>query len=252
MYDSSGNDLSLLEQVAYCARVSNPANQNNHDSSERLCDYLLKHHHYSPFEMVNICVEIETTRDIGRQILRHRSFTFQEFSQRYAEATDFTVRECRLQHEKNRQQSVELTPTSVLDQILQDQFTSIQQELIGLEKKYYGFCMMNNIAKEQARCILSEGLTKTRMYMNGTLRSWIHYIQIRTDRNTTQKEHCDVAIKIAAEIEKVFPQIRNFIHVDPQIPADVKKPVEISKRRSGWLGFLDKMFFYDDEDDDEN
>ena len=209
MFDESGNELSLIEQVAYCARVSNPANQHNHESAEKLCGYLLNHHHYSPFEMSNIVVEIETTRDIARQILRHRSFCFQEFSQRYAEVTDFAVRDCRMQHMKNRQMSVDVDGDN--DVVVAEEFKEIQQELIELEKKYYGFCINNGIAKEQARVILSEGLTMSRLYMNGNLRSWIHYVKIRSDLNTTQREHCDVCLKIVEQIEKVFPMIRKFV-----------------------------------------
>jgi thymidylate synthase (FAD) len=179
-----------MEQVAFCARVSNPINQYNTETSEKLCKYLIKNHHWSPFEMANICIEIETTRDISRQILRHRSFSFQEFSQRYALVNDFVTRECRLQHPTNRQKSNEST-----DIVLNDEFVKIQNELIQKEIEYYNFCIKNNIAKEQSRVILSEGLTKTRLYMNGTIRSWIHYLQIRTTEDT-QKEHRDLAIKI--------------------------------------------------------
>ena len=205
MCDASGNELSLLEQVAFCARVSNPANQNSHQTSEKLCDYLLKHHHYSPFEMVNICVEVETTRDISRQILRHRSFTFQEFSQRYAEiADDFVVRECRMQHPSNRQMSVEINPDYGMDLVIDDKFQSIQKELIELQRKYYELCVSNNVAKEQARCILSEGLTKTRLYINGNLRSWIHYIEVRAGHGT-QLEHVEIARECARVITKIFP-----------------------------------------------
>jgi thymidylate synthase (FAD) len=200
MIDETGKDLNLLEQVAYCARVSNPENQNNHLTSEKLCKYLLKHHHYSPFEMVNICIEIETTRDISRQIIRHRSFSFQEFSQRYALATNFTIRECRLQHPTNRQMSV-ITENAELSQ----KFTDLQKELIQKEKEYYDFCIENKIAKEQSRVILSEGLTKTKLYMNGTLRSWIHYLNVRTNNDDTQAEHVDIALKIKKEINKIFP-----------------------------------------------
>jgi thymidylate synthase (FAD) len=200
--NGSIKDLNLLEQVAYCARVSNPENQNNHLTSEKLCKYLLKHHHYSPFEMVNICVEIETTRDISRQIIRHRSFSFQEFSQRYALATNFTTRECRLQHPTNRQMSL---VAGVDNEELSEKFTSLQQELIQKEKEYYDFCIYNNIAKEQSRVILSEGLTKTKLYMNGTLRSWIHYLNVRTNKDDTQAEHVDLALKIKEEINKIFP-----------------------------------------------
>lgn len=223
MCDDNGSELSLVEQVAFCARVSNPSNQNNHQTSDKLCHYLLKNHHYSPFEMVNICVEIETTRDISRQIIRHRSFTFQEFSQRYAEVADFAVRECRLQHPSNRQMSIELNSKSDRDTSLIDNFETIQNELIELQKKYYNLCISNGIAKEQSRCILSEGLTKTRLYMNGTLRSWIHYVKIRSDRNTTQKEHCDVCLKIVDEIASVFPLIRQFVYLEP-VPEPVKIP----------------------------
>ena len=200
MLDETGRDLNLLEQVAYCARVSNPENQNNHLTSEKLCKYLLKHHHYSPFEMVNICVEIETTRDISRQIIRHRSFSFQEFSQRYALATNFTTRECRIQHPTNRQMSV-----IVDNEELSQKFTDLQKELIQKEKEYYDFCIENKIAKEQSRVILSEGLTKTKLYMNGTLRSWIHYLNVRTNKDDTQAEHVDIAVKIKEEISKIFP-----------------------------------------------
>jgi len=203
---SKMDDLSVLEQVAYCARVSNPANQNNHLSSEKLCKYLLKHNHFSPFEMVNICMEIETTRDISRQLLRHRSFSFQEFSQRYAVVNDFTTRECRMQHPTNRQMSLTTNDTEI-----KEKFESIQKELIDMEQKYYKFCIDNNIAKEQSRVLLSEGLTKTRLYMNGTLRSWIHYLKIRTNRNDTQAEHCDLAIKILNEISHIFPIISDYL-----------------------------------------
>ena len=208
---SKMGDLNLLEQVAYCARVSNPANQNNHLSSEKLCKYLLKNSHFSPFEMVHICMELETTRDISRQLIRHRSFSFQEFSQRYANVTDsfdFTTRECRTQHPSNRQMSLTTDNNE-----LQEKFESMQKELIEMEKKYYVFCIENNIAKEQSRVILSEGLTKTRLYMNGTLRSWIHYLQIRTDKNTTQAEHCDLAIKILNEISTIFPLISEYVNM---------------------------------------
>jgi len=206
---SKMGELTLLEQVAYCARVSNPANQNNHLSSEKLCKYLLKNSHFSPFEMVNICMELETTRDISRQLLRHRSFSFQEFSQRYAvvsDSFDFTTRECRMQHPTNRQMSLKTE-----DPEIKEKFESIQKELIDMEKKYYQFCIENHIAKEQSRVILSEGLTKTRLYMNGSLRSWIHYLKIRTNHNDTQAEHCDLAIKIMNEISKVFPIIQEYV-----------------------------------------
>jgi thymidylate synthase (FAD) len=194
--------------------VSNPMNQNNYLTSEKLCAYLLKHHHFSPFEMVNVCVEIETTRDISRQVIRHRSFSFQEFSQRYADPTTilgFTTRECRLQHPKNRQMSVPISDDDHSGLILATEFERLQQELVRKQQDLVNFCINNNIAKEQARTVLSEGLTKTRMYMNGNIRSWIHYIQIRTDHTTTQKEHADLARKIAYELAKVFPMITSFI-----------------------------------------
>jgi thymidylate synthase (FAD) len=238
--NADNQDLTLLQQVAFCARVSNPANQQNYQTAEKLCRYLLKNHHYSPFEMVNICVEIETTRDISRQILRHRSFTFQEFSQRYAEVTDFTLRECRFQHPANRQMSVSLNENDEIDKIIESDFIACQKEIIAAEKKYYDFCIANNVAKEQARCLLSEGLTNTRLYMNGTLRSWIHYIQIRTDANTTQKEHCDVAHKIAAEIEKVFPLIREFVWKAEE-PARVTALVSAEKATVVWIQEIWKM-----------
>lgn len=208
MCDDKDRDLNLLEQIAYCARVSNPDNQYNYETSEKLCKYLLKNHHYSPFEMVNICLEIETTRDISRQILRHRSFTFQEYSQRYALSNNFTNRECRLQHLKNRQMSVDMDG----NEELKEKFNDLQNNLIKMENEYYEFCINNNIAKEQARVLLSEGLTKTKLYMNGTVRSWIHYIKLRADINTTQREHYDLAIKIMTEIEKIFPIIKTIIN----------------------------------------
>ena len=200
--EHEGKELNLLEQVAYCARVSNPENQNNLLTSDKLCKYLLKHHHYSPFEMVNICIELETTRDISRQIIRHRSFSFQEFSQRYAVANNFTTRECRLQHPTNRQMSIVIGDDN---KELAEKFNSLQKELIQKENEYYSFCLYNNIAKEQSRVILSEGLTKTKLYMNGTLRSWIHYLNVRTNKDDTQAEHVDLALKIKDEINKIFP-----------------------------------------------
>lgn len=199
MVNENDKQLNLMEQVAFCARVSNPTNQYNTETSEKLCKYLIKNHHWSPFEMANICIEIETTRDISRQILRHRSFSFQEFSQRYGLVNDFVTRECRLQHSTNRQKSIDSDNI-----VLNEEFVKIQNELILKEIEYYNFCIKNNIAKEQSRVILSEGLTKTRLYMNGTIRSWIHYLQIRTTEDT-QKEHRDLAIKIKNEILKIFP-----------------------------------------------
>jgi len=190
--------------IAYCARVSNPDNQNNFATSEKLIKYLVKNKHWSPLEMVNACLEIETTRDIGRQILRHRSFSFQEFSQRYADPTkdlDFVTREARLQDTKNRQNSIETE-----DDILQNQWEMRQKSLIELSQETYNWAIEKGIAKEQARAVLPEGLTVSRMYMNGTLRSWVHYIELRSD-NGTQKEHMEIAKACAVEIAKIFPLI---------------------------------------------
>jgi thymidylate synthase (FAD) len=195
--------------VSYCARVSNPSNQNNEETSEKLIKYLIKNKHWSPLEMVSVCLEIETTRDIARQILRHRSFSFQEFSQRYADPTkdlQFVTREARLQDSKNRQNSIELDDESELHYVWK-----AKQELIIHESKMaYDWAINNGIAKEQARAVLPEGLTMSRMYMNGTLRSWVHYIELRT-ANGTQKEHMDIAKDCAFEIAKVFPLLNEVI-----------------------------------------
>jgi thymidylate synthase (FAD) len=197
----------LTDLVAYCARVSNPSNQDNKDTSEKLIRYLIKNAHWSPLEMVNMCLEIETTRDIARQILRHRSFSFQEFSQRYADPTkelDFVLREARLQDVKNRQNSIETD-----DELLQKRWEQKQQEIIDRVKETYAWAIQHGIAKEQARAILPEGNTVSRLYMNGTLRSWIHYIQLRS-ANGTQKEHREIALKCAEVIAKVFPMAKEF------------------------------------------
>jgi thymidylate synthase (FAD) len=215
----NSKNLSIIEQIAFCARVSNPENQYNHETSEKLCCYLIKNHHWSPFEMCNIVIEIQTTRDISRQFIRHRSFSFQEFSQRYAFATDFITRECRFQDKKNRQMSISIVDykknddsTSTLKEIeISKEFEKLQNDLINIEKKYYNFCNENNIAKEQSRVILSEGLTLTKLYVNGTLRSWIHYLKIRCDINTTQREHYDLAMKIKNEISTIFPLINEIV-----------------------------------------
>jgi thymidylate synthase (FAD) len=202
-------DKSLQDLVAYCARVSNPANQNNTETNEKLIKYLINNQHWSPLEMVNICLEIETTRDICRQILRHRSFSFQEFSQRYAEANlGFVTKEARLQDTKNRQNSIELTENTNSD--LKNDWEIMQQEVALLSEATYKWALSNGIAKEQARAVLPEGMTVSRMYMNGTLRSWVHYLQLRTG-NGTQKEHRDVALECAQEIAKVFPMILELI-----------------------------------------
>jgi thymidylate synthase (FAD) len=199
------------ELIAYCARVSNPANQLNTETSEKLIKYLVKHQHWSPLEMVSACIEIETTRDIARQILRHRSFSFQEFSQRYADPTAeldqaFTLRQARLQDTKNRQNSVELTE----DQKLLDiEWERAQKRVLYAVEKEYKWAIENGIAKEQARAVLPEGLTVSRLYMNGTLRSWIHFIELRS-ANGTQKEHQEVAVACAQAIASIFPMIKNL------------------------------------------
>jgi thymidylate synthase (FAD) len=203
------------ELIAYCARVSNPSNQFNTETSEKLIRYLVKHAHWSPLEMVSACIEIETTRDIARQILRHRSFSFQEFSQRYADPTtdlSFVVREARKQDPKNRQNSIALEPT-IGDAMLQDQWRDKQLELIALAKETYKWAVDKGIAKEQARSVLPEGNTVSRLYMNGTLRSWIHFIQLRSG-NGTQLEHQRIAIACAEVITKVFPMSKEFVETD--------------------------------------
>ena len=188
--------------VAYCARVSNPSNQLNSETAEKLIKYLVKHQHWSPLEMATMCLEIETTRDIARQILRHRSFSFQEFSQRYADPTkdlEFVTREARLQDPTNRQNSI-----SGVDVMVQYEWDVRQRELLDHVKRVYKWAIDNNFAKEQARAVLPEGLTMSRMYMSGTLRSWIHYIQLRSG-NGTQKEHMEIAKECAKVIAEVFP-----------------------------------------------
>ena len=189
------------EQIAYMARVSNPTNQDNKETAPRLLRYLIRNKHWSPFEMVNVCMEIECTRDIARQILRHRSFSFQEFSQRYAEALDMECSEARLQDEKNRQNSL---PTQ--DRELQRWWDEMQRSLIAQARGVYGAALNNGIAKEVARKVLPEGLTMSRMYMNGTLRSWMHYVDIRSGEET-QKEHREVAEKCKAILTAQFPSL---------------------------------------------
>jgi thymidylate synthase (FAD) len=201
------------ELVAFCARVSNPSNQTNKETSEKLIRYLIKHQHWSPLEMVSMCLEIETTRDIARQILRHRSFSFQEFSQRYADPTkdlNFVTREARLQDTKNRQNSVELNMADLEQRELARLWEEKQQNVIRVAREEYTWAVSNGIAKEQARAVLPEGLTESRLYMNGTLRSWIHYIQLRSE-NGTQKEHIEIAKKCAEVIAKVFPMANEFV-----------------------------------------
>jgi thymidylate synthase (FAD) len=202
-------DSDVLDLIAYCARVSNPSNQQNTDTSDKLIKYLVKHKHWSPFEMANATLEIETTRDIARQILRHRSFTFQEFSQRYADPVKeltFETREARLQDQKNRQNSIETDDTQ-----LQEMWDKMQWDLIEKTKGVYNWAISQGIAKEVARAVLPEGLTMSRMYVNGTIRSWIHYIEIRS-HEATQKEHREIAVACAEAISKIFPLINNFTH----------------------------------------
>ena len=211
MYDEGLIDVQEL--VAFCARVSNPSNQFNTETSEKLIKYLIKHSHWSPLEMVSACLEIETTRDIARQILRHRSFSFQEFSQRYADPTkdlSFVLREARLQDEKNRQNSVEL-PATIAGQNLAEEWRIRQKEILALVTKTYDWAIGQGIAKEQARAILPEGNTVSRLYMNGTLRSWIHFIELRSS-NGTQKEHQMVALECAKVIAEVFPLAKDIVN----------------------------------------
>lgn len=202
-------EQSIQDLVAYCARVSNPSNQNNTATNEKLIKYLIGNQHWSPLEMVSVCIEIETTRDIARQILRHRSFSFQEFSQRYAIADlGFENREARLQDFKNRQNSIELDASENADLFLK--WEEMQKNVIESSETAYKWAIENGIAKEQARCVLPEGMTLSRMYVNGTLRSWVHYIQLRSD-NGTQKEHREIAIACAKAIEPIFPMITDLI-----------------------------------------
>ena len=198
--------------IAFCARVSNPANQYNTETSEKLIKYLINHKHWSPLELTSACLEIETTRDIARQILRHRSFSFQEFSQRYADPTkdlSFVLREARLQDEKNRQNSIEMEP-SIGNAMIKDEWKQRQQDIIRMVEDTYDWAIKKGIAKEQARAVLPEGLTVSRMYMNGTLRSWVHYCELRT-ANGTQKEHMDIAKEIAKVIAEAFPMASEFV-----------------------------------------
>ena len=205
--DPHGDNLEEL--VAYCARVSNPSNQNNTATSKKLLRYLAREKHWSPFEMVSACLEIETTRDIARQILRHRSFSFQEFSQRYADPTkDLDIsqlRDARLQDTKNRQNSLETTDTD-----LKLEWLKKQAEVVASAKNSYTWAIENGIAKEQARAVLPEGTTNSRLYMNGTLRSWMHYVELRSS-NGTQKEHRDVAIECGKVLSTIFPIMEEFI-----------------------------------------
>ncbi len=202
MYEDSALDL-----VAYCARVSNPDNQNNKETNEKLVKYLMKHKHWSPLEMVSVCLEVETTRDIARQILRHRSFSFQEFSQRYADPTkdlEFEIRQARLQDPKNRQNSIELDSEMDGHAVLQGEWKNKQQQVIDASLDAYNWAISKGIAKEQARAVLPEGNTMSRLYVNGTLRSWVHYIELR-EANGTQLEHIEIAKEVAKVIAEIFP-----------------------------------------------
>tara|TARA_R100000388_G_C7240654_1_gene161087 strand:+ start:1310 stop:1990 length:681 start_codon:yes stop_codon:yes gene_type:complete len=202
---------TLTDLVAYCARVSNPSNQLNNETSDKLINYLMDHKHWSPLEMVNVCLEINTTRDIAHQIVRHRSFSFQEFSQRYADVKNmgemFVLREARMQDKKNRQNSIELNMNSVLH----DKWIKRQLAVRALAEETYNWAIHNGIAKEQARVVLPEGLTKSKLYMNGTLRSWVHYVDLRTTKGT-QKEHLIIAQECGDIIKGLFPVMNKFIH----------------------------------------
>lgn len=212
-YSKSADGLNLgncQELVAYCARVSNPSNQMNTETSDRLINYLIRHKHWSPLEMVNACLEIHTTRDIAHQIVRHRSFAFQEFSQRYADPSSmgemFVTREARLQDAKNRQASHDIP----MNDKIHDQWLKRQIAVIDQAKDVYKWAIANGIAKEQARVVLPEGLTRTKLYMNGSLRSWIHYIELRADIGT-QKEHRQIAIACAEVIADIFPMTKDIV-----------------------------------------
>ena len=211
--DEIESDLhNIQDLVAYCARVSNPSNQSNTETTDRLLGYLIKNKHWSPFEMVSLCVEIECTRDIARQFLRHRSFSFQEFSQRYADPTkelSFVLREARLQDPSNRQNSVKIGATLGEINII-EQWNEKQMLVLTAAKGAYDWAIKNGIAKEQARAVLPEGMTLSRVYVNGTLRSWIHYIELRSG-NGTQQEHIELAKACAEVISKVFPMIKGFV-----------------------------------------
>jgi thymidylate synthase (FAD) len=207
-FSQNANGDSLQRMIAYCAKVSNPSNQWKDATDEKLLHYLIQNKHWSPFEMVSVCVEIETTRDIARQILRHRSFSFQEFSQRYAIASlGFQQREARLQDHRNRQNSIELTEEATE---LVEEWNRRQECVTQMAQDTYEWAIQSGIAKEQARVVLPEGLTITRMYVHGTMRSWIHYIELRSG-NGTQKEHREVAVECARVISEVFPLILEFI-----------------------------------------
>ena len=211
MYDEGLCDAQDL--IAYCARVSNPSNQFNLETADKLIRYLAKYKHWSPFEMVSACIEVETTRDIARQLLRHRSFSFQEFSQRYADPTkdlEFVLREARFQDEKNRQNSIEIDMSIDEPRIIAAGWENLQNDLTKKAREVYEWAISKGIAKEQARAVLPEGLTMSRLYVNGTIRSWIHYIELRSD-NGTQKEHIELARACAQAIVEAFPMIKEYV-----------------------------------------
>ena len=209
-YSQNAANDSLLDQIAFAARVSNPSNQNNKETSEKLVRYLIKENHWSPLEMVSACIEIETTRDIARQMLRHRSFSFQEFSQRYADPTkdlDYIIRDARLQDLKNRQNSID----EGVDDYIKERWDNEQLNVHLASMKAYKWAIENGIAKEQARAVLPEGNMGSRLYMNGTLRSWVHYIELRSGHGT-QKEHMEVARACADALSPIFPMIKEFVN----------------------------------------
>ena len=211
-YSRGEDGKNLLEQIAFVARVSNPSNQNNDATAEKLVRYLIKNNHWSPLEMVAACLEINTTRDIARQIIRHRSFSFQEFSQRYAVADmGFKLKEARLQDTKNRQNSVEIDFNNDKERQLAYQWEMMQQRVLTEAKSAYEWAIDKGIAKEQARGVLPE-ITVSRIYMAGTIRSWVHYIQLRS-ANGTQKEHREIALACADALESIFPMIKEFVNV---------------------------------------
>ena len=222
--------MTAEEFIAYTARVSNPGNQHNTLTAPKLLKYLITHKHWSPFEMVSVTMDIETTRDIAHQIVRHRSFSFQEFSQRYADPTKdmgFVTREARLQDHKNRQNSIETD-----DEKLAEHWKDVQQDMYLSAKESYEWAIRNGIAKEQCRVVLPEGLTKTRLYMSGTLRSWIHYIDVRAEEGT-QKEHREIAIAAREEILKQFPSLQEYWFSAPQ---EIERPVQ------SWTDWLFERF----------
>jgi thymidylate synthase (FAD) len=216
--NENGTQMTLNEFIAYCARVSNPANQNNHLTASKLLKYCATHKHWSIFEMAHITMSIETTRDIARQILRHRSFSFQEFSQRYADPTKdlgFVERETRFQDNKNRQSSIDVNQMEDLHTTytIRDDWTGVQLKVQEQAKIAYDWAIKHGIAKEQARAVLPEGLTVSRMYMAGSIRSWIHYVTIRSNKDT-QKEHREIAIACWDEIIKLIPSLKDLNLLD--------------------------------------